>query len=961
MFTQDFGDYLRGGEEPVYHPHMRLRQVYGMALDWNVLGTAGQLVETIHPENPAFDLLRLNDPESFLQCKRDGRVFWRGVVVSESFQGRDGLDGRKEITAVGELSLLTDVPCPAYSVAFSSTAQASACRRYVEYLLAVANGWWAAMGRPNWRIRCGIVDDFGVASIRASSDGQEDDATVYSELYSYFVDTSDPASAALGARMRLRYEDDGVYLDVAAPGNGEAFPEINQPAALGGNIMAEGFSLERAVVEQAPCIEPLGAPLSETPYLGRLFTGYTQVAARPADWAEAYASYSVRRMFEPLTGKPSDWAIEDGYRDGKPVGWRRYWAMRLTDARPSGPCAQIGSKWAQFRRLDDPVWGFKSAPEFLAETSPASALPDGRRAPVYWKALGAEPSDPSADEASQFQAVRGDTWTRIMRKPADWDESFSSYSLGVFDGGVLRPGHVCRAICPEVPAGAVDASGVLRPGAAVGWRPYSHIVANPVEPARTALTRANFQRLTGRPFSYSFNGRAYSNWDTGADPVWKKCVVPDSTVRDPVHGTSWPGSWKSAAEVYERVAARPDDWSTDWASYFTTQGARDPNLLPDPALCATAPYFPVPGYVRQRSKPSDWDNWYTTEGSGKSARRKLNHGSYSNFYVFVRPLGEYRRIDAWQPVASKPSDYSKANFDDIKSDYAVFRSGKFTTLSELGKGSFPAFAANRVFRKRQPTWRAGGAVRFPVVVGDVPAGDYEVYAKAAPAFGGAARWRRRTPPFRDGAFYIEQAPAWTDAAFAGKVFAQGEESAPDFALVGPVYEASEAGAAKLDLRSEWMADADLAAVPGSAGMGKHGRVIVASDAAAEAGPRVRRETFQDATTLEELAARACARLAGLSRPQASVTMCALDRSPEEPRHHPRGWPDDLDWFRPGVRVRCELPTFGMGEAYLCEEVTGFDMCAPGSASMRVGSTWAPSLSSRTCAISSSARLQTGGR
>lgn len=960
-FTQDFGDYLRGGEEPVYNPHMRLRQVYGMSLDWNVLGTAGQLVETVHPENPAFDLLRLNDPDSFLQCKRDGRVFWRGVIVSELFEGRDGLDGRKEITAVGELSLLTDVPCPPYSVSLPSTPQAPACRRYVEFLLSAANEWWASMGREGWRIRCGLVDDFGVESIRASSDGQEDGATVYSELYSYFVETSDGASSALGARMRLRYEDDGVYLDVVSPDNAEAFPEINQPAALGANIMSEGFSMERAVVEQASCIEPLGAPLSETPYLGKLFTGYTQLAERPDDWEQSYGAYAVRRMFEPLSGRPSDWAIEDGYADGEPVGWRRYWGLRLTDSRPSGACAQIGGKWAQFRRLDDPVWGLRAAPEFIAETDPDSKLPDGRRAAVFWKALAADPGDPSEDEGSQFQAVAGDTWRRVERKPADWDESYQSYSLGVPDGGVLRPGHVCRAICPEVPSGAVDASGILRPGAAVSWRPYSYVVPNPVQPVRTALTRANFQRVTGRPLDYWFNGRRYSNWDSGVDPVWKKCVVPDETVLDPVHGTSWTGSWKSAAEVYERVDARPDDWSTDWASYFTTQAARDANLIPSPSLCASAPYFPVPGYVRQRSKPSDWDNWYSTEGSGRSASRRLNYGSYSDYYVFVAPAGAYRRIEAWQPVASRPSDYSKANFDDIKGDYAVYRSGKFTTLSELGKGSFPTFAANRVFRKRQPAWLAGGKVRFPVDVGDVPAGTYEVYARTAPSFASAPRWRKRPPAFRDGAFYMESAPAWRDSVHAGKVFAQGEESAPDFGLVGPVYEASEAPAAKLDLRSEWMADADLARVPGAEGVTKRGRMLSLDEAVSQAGPRARRETFQDAATLEELAARACARLAAASRATASVTMRALDRSPEEARHHPRGWDDELDWFRPGVRVRCELPTFGMGEARLCEEVSGFDMCSPGAATMRVGASWAPPLSARATTITSSARLQTGGR
>lgn len=959
MFTQDFGDYLHGGEEPVYHPLMRLRQVYGMALDWNISGTAGQLVETVNPENPAFDLLRLNDPESFLQCKRDGRVFWRGVIVDESFDGRDGLDGRKQITAVGELSLLADVPCPAYSVALDSRPGASACRQYVEFLLSAANGWWASMGRANWRIRCGIVDDFGVASVRAASDGQADDATVLAELRGYFVESPDPARTALGARMRLRYEDDGVYLDVCSTGNAEAFPESNQPAVLGLNVMSEGFSFARSAVDQSPCVEPLGAPLSETPYQGRLFTAYSQLAARPADWDESWASYSVRRMFEPLTGRPADWAIEDGYRDGEPVGWRRYWGMRLTDARPDGPCcARIGDMWAQFRRLDDPVWGLSSAPDFIAETDPASRLPDGRRAAVFWKALAADPADPAADEGSQFQSVPGDAWTPILRRPADWDASYSSYSLGVVDaGGALRPGHVCRAVCPAVPEGAADASGVLRPGAEVGWTAYSYIVRNPVEPAREALTRANFQRLTGRPLTYWFNGAEYSSWDTGVDPVWKRCVEPASTAHDPVHGTSWTGSWRSVSEVHERLGAAPDDWDTAWASYFTDQGGRDANLLPDPAMCPTAPYFPVPGYVRQGWKPENWDSWWSWENE----RWKLNHGSYSDYSVFVAPLGEYRGIDAWQPLAARPSDYDRDNFDDIKSTYAVRRGGKFVTLSDLGADAFPPFAANQVFGKWHPEWLAGGFVDFPATVGDVPAGRYAVYAKRAPSFGAAPRWRRRVPPFRDGAFYVERAPEWSDATHSGRVFAQGEERAPDFALASPAYEASAAPSMRLDLRAEWMPDAGLASVPGSRGMAKAGRVVYDEGAVAESGPRARRITFEDARTVEELAARACAELAATSRASASASMRALDRSPEDARHRPRGWPSELDWFRPGVRVRCELPTFGLSAPLLCEAVEGFDMCAPGSAVMRVGSSWAAPLSARATTISSTALRQTGGR
>lgn len=964
IYTQDWGDYLEGGEELVYSPHSDLHDVYDMALDWNVLGTAGRLEETIHPENPAFDSIVMNDPRSFLQCKLDGRVFWRGTPVSDSYTGRDGFDGRKRVTFVGELSLLTDVPCPPYSVSLASAGQRSACRQYAEFLVGIANDWWSSRG-SKWRFKIGLVDDFGVRSVTASSDGTEESATIYGELYSYFVDSGDESVSALGARMRLRYEDDGVYLDICEASNEEAFPLSGQPAKFKVNVMSDDFSFERDTVNQCAALEPIGAPLSQTPYLGVLFASYARLASRPADWGTSWASYSQRRMFSPLSSEPSDWNIEDGYdAGGRPLGWRRYWAMKLTSSKPSDAvcCAQVGSMWGTMRRLDWPGWGFSSAPDFLEATSASSALPDGKRAPVFWEALTDSPESPSEDEASQFSAVQSDTWRRVDRRPSDWDESYSGYSVGVQWGGALRPGHVCLGLCPRAQEGSVGSDGLLASTAPPTWETYPFVVANPVEPEHVALTKRNFRSVTGRPMTYRFNGRDYSNWDTGVDPVYKKCVQPASSVSDPVHGLSWTDSWEQVRDVFQKLTSRPSDWSTEWASYYTTAGGRDTRLYPSADMCATRPYFPVPRYARTTSKPSRWDNWYTEKKlkNGKT-EKVLNYGKYSNYYVFVRPLGDYKKIEAWQPIAAKPSDFKKDKWDDIKDKYAVHRSGSFKTLAELGKKNFPVFKKHVIFKKRQPKWLAGGKVRFPVKVGDIPAGTYEVFAQKAPAFSSHARYRKRVPAFRDGAFYVERAPEWTDAKYAGKVFAQGEETAPAWDLCSSVYSASEAPEMRLDLRDAWMGSSAFARIGAPYGFEKAGRAIVSPVAESAIGPRSRRVRFEDAATLEDLAVRGAKALSERSRANASFAMSALDLSPDDGGQTPRGWPRALDPFRPGLRVPCELPTFGVDGEMLCEEITGFDMKDPESGRMRVGASWATDLSRQATTISTSARQQLGGR
>ena len=920
-FTQTYGNYLTGEEVDIYNKAIKNCDVYDMSLSWNINGTAGELTETLAVEHPAYNVITPNDPNNFLHCKKDGETFWRGIMVTQPYEGADGLEGSKALEFVGELSLLTDIPCPKFSATFDHADGHSAAWNFVNYLLTQANDWWSRWGHP-WRITAGNIDDFNLSSIVTSCDGQEEDDTIYQVIYDYFVDS-------LSAKMWLSYAADGVYLNIKSA-TSDYFPLCNQPADLMVNVVDDNFKYSLDVADQYSCIEPLGADLKDTNYQGKLFTSYDKLATQPSDWDTNYSDYSTRVLFKPITSKPSDWNNN----------WSNYYAIKWTDTKPTDEwgahsSVQIGSKWATYRKLNYDNW-FTSAPTFLEQTGKENTLPDGAGAPLYYEATVSNPETSNNDvwgyknnEGEQFTSVDGDSYTLLTSKPSDWADNSSSYYSTPNTSNASGAGYKITIPTVATKNGAME-DDVLTSNEYT-WTTRSFIQPHSVDTEYVLINNDNYERLLGakrykqirvrknvKRGKIEYGVQRVDTWSEGVSPLYEKAYTKKTTY-DPVHGVNIADSYETLEMEYKALGSKPKDWSSNYTNYYVKGSDRDPRLNPS---YDSDEYYSVPEYSVITSTPSNWKK------------------NYTNYAIWDAKGGQYETLSEWQLKTSKPDDWDKKNWDTIKEKYAVRVVNEYKTLKQVykNKDKLPNWSNDRFYSKHAPTLKG----KYVILKGRTETrlkGRYLLFRKYYP-FTKNKFYKQVVPAYKENKYYAQVAPAFQ----LGKVYYSGDEHSPDFSLE-PVYSTNTAEDEKLNIRDEWMSEAQFAKTDAAKiyGYTKVDKVICNTDAIQQFGARVKRVCYDDAKTFDELVTMAAKELQTLSQASMEFELSAIDLSRANSYQLPSGWAENLDWFCAGEKIHIIMPNFGIDTILLCTEMSDYDFNDPSSGVMKVGTTWSSRL------------------
>ena len=571
----------------------------------------------------------------------------------------------------------------------------------------------------------------------------------------------------------------------------------------------------------------------------------------------------------------------------------------------------------------------------MEKTGENNTLPDGACAPLYYESTITSPDVKAttsgttywgyqSEESEQFTSVEGDSYSLLSTKPSDWDSNATSYYSTPTTSNAYKAGYKITIPTLAAKSGAM-ADGNLTSDE-LEWTSRSYITPHSVEAVYTAITNANYKTLLGADRYQQIKERKTTEtgykrvdtWSEGVSPLYENAYKKE-TVYDPVHKIYIADSYTALTKTYKAMTSKPSDWASNWTSYYTTYKYRDTRLNP---TGDASEYYSPPEYRAVTLN---------------SAEKKKWKEKYTNYAIWDAKGGQYETISEWQPMASKPSDWKKSNWSDIKEKYAVRVLNEYKTLgNKYKKSSFPSFKKGKFYKKKAPALSGSSYVKLTDKTETRTAGKYQLFKKKAPSFVKSRYYKEVIPDFVSGKYYAQVSPAFVK----GSIYISGDNSAPAWGLE-PTYSTNSAEDEKLNIRDDWYSNAKFSLTKAATeyGYSKRNKVICNDDAVEQFGARIKRITYDDATTFDELISRAAEELKTLSQASMEFELSAIDLSRAQERQLPNGWNKELDWFYAGERIHITLQNFGIDTVLLCTEMSDYNFNDPESGVMKVGTTW----------------------
>ncbi len=211
----------------IYTPNVEKLCLYNIVLTMED-NSAGTLVFNMTSEHPAF--ISLKKLATMIQVKVSNRTIWKGRIISDD----RNIDNIKTIQCEGKLAFLNDSVFPEFEF---TGAPERLFRQIVE------NHNSQVGDKQRFRIGNVTVKDKNDYIVRSSESALKTWKAVKEKCF----------QSSLGGHLRIRYEEDGDYLDWL-----EDYQEISsQPISFGKNII--DLLVNTSAVETYTAIRPQGA------------------------------------------------------------------------------------------------------------------------------------------------------------------------------------------------------------------------------------------------------------------------------------------------------------------------------------------------------------------------------------------------------------------------------------------------------------------------------------------------------------------------------------------------------------------------------------------------------------------------------------------------------------------------------------------------------------------------------
>jgi len=890
MWRITWGDYRAGEYQPVYSPRLDEFRPVDMDFAMSVEGDAGSLQLTLAPDHPAYGELEVV-PDAWIEVVNDEvgeGPLWRGFLTETGEPIAGSSYGEVEFTFAGELAQLSQATCPRFDREWTSTTAQTASRACAQFLLDAYNAHVArdleeadepsAAGSRQFAL--GRVDDFG-PTINAADDGTSD---VLEVLTALFVDR-------LGGYIRVVYGSAPTLeiLSDLTDGNGNKLI-AEQQVALGANLIDGERTVDATGLWTG--VKPYGENLGKTEYAGKFYSSFERQGSRPSDWKDSYGDYYRLALFEPLTSEPAGWrlkpadALEAGY-----LPWHKYWYW-------------AGNRFQRLETLARAQAHIQAGtcPEFLTEGS--SGLPP------FWSCatdVGGQTAqlDPYALTTAQLyehmEPVGGFGYSRLDRKPNDWDTSAGSYVRPVVQGYRV----------PSVNNGPTTEAAT-----------YTHWLA--AEDTYTALAK--------RPKHWYWeNGKGnYSSY------YRKVADAVDVTTGQAVN------AYVQVEKVFTRVSAKPKKWADKYTSYFWADSTADRGYS------AIGSWQQV---ADTTSTPKTWWRLHWTECRKRTFNSRTGVESFSTEFK-----ERWVRMDAhgmvYNPYSGTYVTLDKARWREVRGCIYFDTKGKGdkahgkTSKANAGWGKKWKVVGNKIEigGKKHDVW-----CKLPKDSWDAVKSN--CWARKAPKFKLHAVYKEEIPTFAANRYYQRKAPAWQagrywvqravdTALWTGEDSISGEKVWPATGswAAEPIYSATGlddlpltldlAPASKLDWWLKWAA--------GQAELGDEldveGDVLWDVDAAERYGRRVKQLDVADARDFQTLLEASCRALKSQCQPAVEVELSAIDLS----------YRDGGEPLLAGRYVAYTDPARGYaGHLLPLTEVSGLDFSDPSRGRVKLGGTGGP--------------------